>query len=103
MSSTAEPRVPRTMSDQQPDNTTILITGEGEENNQVWISLPESGNLWVAFEIGTGSATVFIWHQGGPTTPVPPGFNTYPVNATDALVYQLGSPTDSIKLGWAYV
>ena len=85
---------------QQPADTTILITGI---DNQTWISLPESGNLWVAYEYQGQPAQVWIWHQGGQQTPVPPGFNTYPVNATDAIVYELSDPNQSIKLGWAYV
>lgn len=82
----------------QPPNTYILITGLG--NNQTWISLPNAGQIWVALE---GAADgVMIWHQGGQTTTVSPGFNTYSVGASDALVYP--DPTSGpMKLGWAYL
>jgi hypothetical protein len=85
----------------QPPNTTILITNDNP--GQTMISLPQSGNLWVAYEFQLNPAQVFIWHQGGGSTTVPPGFNTFPVSAGDALTYALANPSDSIKLGWAYV
>lgn len=89
------------MSNGQPDNTYILTN---EPEGQVWITLPNSGNLWVAYEYQNEPAQeVFIWHQGGATEQVPPGFNTFAVGATDGLVYVLGDPSISIKLGWAYV
>jgi hypothetical protein len=75
-------------------------------DGQTWITLPQGGTLWVAYEYGTEplpSQGVFIWHQGGATENVPLGFHTFQVNPTDALVYQLGEPTAEIKLGWAYV
>jgi hypothetical protein len=85
----------------QPSNTTILVTGI---DSQTWIVLPDSGTLWVAYEYADQpAAAVFIWHQGGSTEQVNPGFQTFNVNATDALVYQLTDPTQSIKLGWAYM
>jgi hypothetical protein len=86
----------------QPANTTILITNI--DDLQVWIVLPESGNLWVGYEYQDQPAQeVYIWHQGGTTTQVPPGFNTFPVGAGDMLVYALAYPQQVIKLGWAYV
>lgn len=93
------------VSDQQPPNTTILITNlDMDDECRVLISLPSSGNLWVAYEFGDEPARdVSIWHQGGMTEEVPLGFNIFQVNETDAIVYQLASPTNSIKLGWAYV
>jgi len=87
---------------QQPENTTILITNVPNES-ETWISLPMSGNLWVANEYGYGGPSkVYIWHQGGQTEEVPLGFNTFYVNATDALVYE-SNPQKALKLGWAYV
>ena len=86
----------------QPPNTTILITNEPA--GEVWIALPQTGNLWVGYEYqGEPATAVYIWHQGGSTTKVPPGFNTFPVAETDALVYQLAFADQAIKLGWAYV
>lgn len=87
---------------QQPDGTTILITNM--DGGDTWISLPYSGQLWVAYEYQDQPASsVYIWHQGGDTTPVPPGFNSFTVGATDALVYTLAYQDQSIKLGWAYL
>jgi hypothetical protein len=88
---------------QQPDETTTLVTGITQEN-QVWIVLPASGTLWVAFENGDPSHTpqAEIWHQGGQTTPIALGFGTYAVNGGDALVYTLAYPGQPIKLGWDY-
>jgi len=85
----------------QPANTFILITNA--DPGVTWISMPNAGTIWVANEYQINLATVYIWHQGGATTPVPPGFNEYVIGAGDALVYQLQDSTDSIKLGWAYV
>lgn len=87
----------------QPPNTTILMTnldGEG----QVWITLPNAGTVWIALEWQQEPPSLAqIWHQGGTTTPISPGFGTYPVNPGDAIVYALANAGDSIKLGWAYV
>jgi hypothetical protein len=96
------PKQTQRMADQPPD-TTILVTNV--EPGQNWIVMPTSGYLWVGYEYATQPAEqVFIWHQGGAETQVPPGFNVYPIGAEDALVYQLGDDPDlSIKLGWAYV
>jgi hypothetical protein len=85
----------------QPDGTTILIT---QDDGSVWIVLPEAGNLWVAYEWAQEpAASIKIWHQGGTTTPIEPGFNTYQVGASDAITYTLNAAGDMIKLGWAYV
>jgi hypothetical protein len=86
---------------EQPANTTILVTGM---DSQTWIVLPDSGTLWVAYEYSDQPAVmVIIWHQGGSTETVEPGFQTFNVDAGDALMYQLVEPTQSIKLGWAYI
>lgn len=84
------------------DGTYIMVTNISP--GQTWIVLPMGGNLWVAYERGDStSSTVYIWHQGGSTTPVSLGFNTYQVNGGDALVYNLSDPANTtIKLGWAY-
>lgn len=89
----------------QPPNTTIYIVNTNQdESDEIWIGLPNSGNLWVAYEYSDEPAQyVYIWHQGGMTEEVPLGFSTFQVNETDAIVYRLASPTNSIKLGWAYI
>lgn len=91
------------MFQEQPANTTILTTNVPIDG-QTWITLPRSGNLWVAYEYsGQPAQNVYIWHQGGRTEPVPLGFHTFSVNKEDALVYQPGDPSIIIKLGWAYI
>ncbi len=90
----------------QPKNITILTTNVPEDG-QTWIALPQSGTLWVAYEYSGETPgpnqKVFIWHQGGAIETIPLGFNTFKVNASDALVYQLEYPISAIKLAWAYV
>ena len=67
---------------EQPANTTILVTGLPA----VWIQLPNAGNLWVAYEYeGQPATAVFIWHQGGPQTPVNPGYAVYGIGTMDGL------------------
>jgi hypothetical protein len=86
---------------EQPDNITILMTNM--DSGDTVIALPQTGNLWVAYEYQQEPAqTVYIWHQDGTTTTVQPGFQTIPVSEGDTLVYGLRQPTDSIKLGWGY-
>lgn len=86
-----------------PENTTILMT-QVSGPNDTWINLPHEGDLWVAFEFAREPLpTVYIWHQGGQTTPVQPGFHTYHVYDGDALIYDVGDSNSVIKLGWAYV
>lgn len=89
---------------QQPPNTTILTTNAPQQG-QTWIYLPQSGTLWVAYEYaGTPGAQAFLWHQGGKVEYLVSGSRTYTVNASDALVCDLGEvPSATIKLGWAYV
>ena len=88
---------------QQPSGTTILMTNVPFAS-QTFIALPSSGKLWVAYEYsGQPAKRVYIWHQGGATEPVSPGFHEYQVSQGDAIIYELSSPLNAIKLGWAYL
>lgn len=85
-----------------PEEVTILLTNV-PYSDQVWIVLPQAGNLWVGYEYQDEPAQqLYLWHQGGTTTQVPPGFNVFAVGAGDALAYQLAYPGQAIKLGWGY-
>ena len=72
---------------------------------QTWISLPQSGNLWVYYEWSNAPAqSIYVWHQGGATTAINPGPNTIAVNQWDMIVYTLNNPSsDEIKVGYQYV
>ncbi|MEY2507481.1 MAG: hypothetical protein QOH01_1810 [Verrucomicrobiota bacterium] len=67
-----------------------------------WIVVPASGNLWLYYEWGSApAAQIYVWHQGGTTTPVNPGENNIQVGSQDMIMYQLTNPgSDSIKLGY---
>jgi hypothetical protein len=66
-----------------------------------WIVVPASGNLWVYYEWQEQAAQIYVWHQGGSTTPINPGENNIQVGSQDIIMYQLNNPgTDSIKLGY---
>ncbi len=89
-----------------PPNATVLETNRQiyHDYGQTAINLPSAGNLRVAHGYsGPDAKRVFLWHQGGEITPAPVGFDTYPVGAGDALVYELGDPNIRIKIIWAYV
>lgn len=85
---------------------TQVYTNPGGVTNQVWISLPQAGNLQVGYASSSPAnfSYAYIWHQGGTQTPIIFGgtVNTYPVGAGDFLVYQLANDTVSIKLFWSY-
>jgi hypothetical protein len=70
-----------------------------------WISLPQSGNLWIYYEWSNAQAeSIYVWHQGGATTPIEPGQNIIAVNEYDIIIYTLANPgSDEIKLGYQYV
>lgn len=86
-----------------PPNYWITLTNIDPGTN--WISLPQSGNLWIYYEWSNApAAAIYVWHQGGSTTPINPGPNTIAVNEWDAIVYTLGDPSnDLIKVGYQYV
>lgn len=92
-----------TLSLEQPPNTTILLANE-EEEQEVWIMLPKSGDLWVFYEYGDQPALyVYLWHQGGRVEQITDHSpEIFKVNANDALVYKLASSKNSIKLCWSY-
>ncbi|HEX8205425.1 MAG TPA: hypothetical protein VF587_05145 [Solirubrobacteraceae bacterium] len=84
--------------------TTLVTNDVGGTSNNVWISLPGSGQLQIGFLIGTGPAIpCYLWHQGGAQTPVTQGIATYTSQPGDFLWYSLASPDQVIKLGWQYV
>lgn len=66
------------------------------------IQVPQAGTLWVFYEYSNAQAELIeVWHQGGSVTPIQLGENNIPVQAGDALVYQLANPsTDLIKIGF---
>lgn len=69
------------------------------------IFVPQAGTLWIAYLYSNALAkSIFVWHQGGTTTPIELGLNNnIPVGPWDAIVYQLADPSnDMIKLGYAY-
>jgi len=81
---------------------TTLVTGwNGPLSNL--ISLPQSGQIWIAYEYGDALAqTIYLWHQGGRTDQINLGWNTFPVNEGDCIIWTLASPNNSIKIGWQY-
>ena len=70
-----------------------------------YIVVPTGGTLWLFYEWGNRPAQqIYVWHQGGQTTPVSGGENYVQVGPGDMIVYQLANPTvDSIKLGYQMV
>ena len=70
-----------------------------------WITIPAAGDLWVYYSWSQEPAQeVFVWHQGGSSTPIQPGENTIAVGAGDVIIYSLVSPAvDSIKLAYQLI
>lgn len=76
----------------------LAITNDGT-NGQTSFTVPNAGTLWVLYEPQTPAAQIYVWHQGGTTTPINPGSNSITVGQGDMIVYVLNNPaTDSIKL-----
>lgn len=102
------PEVPpdamQALSADQPADTTILEANVPDAQSGL-IALPASGKLWVFYECGgTGQAQLWLWHQGGAETLIPPDKETVLESREgDALIYQLATPSEPLKLGWAYV
>ncbi|HYI13183.1 MAG TPA: hypothetical protein VEK57_29320 [Thermoanaerobaculia bacterium] len=69
------------------------------------IGVPSAGTLWVFYEWSNEpAAQIYVWHQGGATTPINGGANTIPVQSGDAIMYQLNDPVnDGIKLAYQMV
>lgn len=67
-----------------------------------WITVPGPGNLWVYYGWSQAPAqTIYVWHQGGSTTPISQGENNIQVGPGDLIIYALASPgTDMIKLAY---
>ena len=81
---------------------TYWLTVTNIDEGTTWIVVPSAGTLWVFYEWGNQPAQqIYVWHQGGSTTPINGGENTVTVGEGDALVYQLANPgTDAIKLAY---
>ena len=68
------------------------------------IVVPSGGTLWVYYGPATPAKQIYVWHQGGTTSPINTGENTITVGPGDMIVYQLNNPsTDSIKLGYQMI
>ena len=67
-----------------------------------YIVVPAAGNLWAYYEYGSApAAQIYVWHQGGSTTPIALGENNIQVGAQDMIMYQLTNPgADLIKVGY---
>ena len=83
-----------------PPNYWIVVTNM--QPGTTYIVVPAAGNLWVFYEEGSApAAAIYVWHQGGSTTPINLGENNVQVGYQDMLVYQLSNPAnDSIKIGY---
>jgi len=70
----------------------------------VSITITDIGTLWVSYGWGRAPAkAIYVFHQGGGTTPIRAGDNQVPVQPGDALIYRLERPTDMIKLVYTIV
>lgn len=80
--------------------STYWITITNVDPGWTYIVVPSAGTLWVFYE-GGPAEQIYVWHQGGTTTPINGGENTISVGAGDIIRYQLTNPgTDAIKLGY---
>lgn len=80
----------------------VLVTGwNGPLSNLLQLAQP--GQLWLAYEWADAPAQyIYLWHQGGATQPINPGWNNFTVNAGDCIIWGLSSPNNQIKIGWQY-
>ncbi|HET9893394.1 MAG TPA: hypothetical protein VFQ44_00415 [Streptosporangiaceae bacterium] len=85
-----------------PGPQTILVTSwNGPLSNL--LQLQQSGQILIAYEYGDRpAASIFLWHQGGATEPISLGWNSFAVNAGDAIMWTLASPANAIKIAWQY-
>jgi hypothetical protein len=89
-----------------PESYWVVVTNPESPDSPGWtlIRIPETGTLWICYEIGSGSAPaeqIYVFHQGGTTTPINHGTNNIDVGATDCIFYQLSDPAnDRIKLAY---
>jgi hypothetical protein len=83
-----------------PDTYWLTITNMNP--GWTWIAVPAPGNFWVFYEEGSApAAQIYVWHQGGSTTPINLGENNVQVGFQDMLMYQLSDPAnDSIKIAY---
>lgn len=82
-----------------PPNYWVMFTNEG--SGTMSMTVPQAGNLWVYYDVGSAPAeSIGVLHQGGTKTTIQLGENNIPVGEGDTLYYQLANPAaDSIKLG----
>lgn len=81
---------------------TVMISGQfGALTNL--ISLPQGGQIWIAYEYQDRPAQwIRLWQQGGTTKPINLGWNNFVVNPGDCIEWMLASPTNTIKIAWEY-
>lgn len=84
--------------------STYWLTYLNPSPGYTYIVVPQAGNLWVYYGYQQPARQIYVWHQGGSTTPINPGENTVAVGYGDMIIYQLNNPTtDVIKLGYQMV
>jgi hypothetical protein len=81
---------------------TVFVSGQrGPLSNLM--SLPEAGQIWIAYEWQDRPAQqIILWHQGGSTEPINQGWNNFVVGVGDTIMWTLSSPTNTIKIAWQY-
>jgi hypothetical protein len=81
---------------------TIFVSGLRGPLSNV-ISLPQAGQIWIAYEWQDRQAQqIVLWQQGGATRPIVPGWNNFIVGQGDEIQWTLSSPTNTIKIAWQY-
>ena len=84
-----------------PPNYWLIAPNYPGNPGWTWIRIPSAGNLWVYYSFQQPAAHIYVWHQGGTTTPINRGENNIQVGAQDYIMYALNNPgSDSIKLGY---
>jgi hypothetical protein len=67
------------------------------------VSLPQAGQIWIAYEWQDRPAQrITLWQQGGTTQPINPGWNSFVVGQGDEIEWTLSSPANTVKIAWQY-
>ena len=83
---------------------TYWLTYLNPSPGYTYIVVPKAGTLWVYYGYQQPAKQIYVWHQGGSTTPINPGENTITVGSGDLILYQLNNPsTDVIKIGYQMI
>ena len=83
--------------------TQVTTNYPGWPANTGLVTLPQSGNLQLTYGYSTVPAqSIYIWHQGGTTTPISLGTAVYAVGQGDFIIYILPADNVSIKVAWFY-